>query len=149
MNAGNACTSPSIHQSPRRREDPKKSHNSFNPQSPQTNHVYQCSITQQLSSILDDSDSLLLFDKARVNVRENDKNHLFIENYEKELAKVQLKVLSKYNEMSEQFKRWEHDFLLKNLREPATDDMMKTSKKELFKKMQLAKKYFKHWKMDV
>ena len=60
-----------------------------------------------------------------------------------------MEVLKEMTKLRKKLSDWEKQFFIDKLKEPDTEEIMKSVMKDTFEKLQLCKKYFKHWKISI
>ena len=111
--------------------------------------LYKCSITRRLQQVLGERDILKDFDHHRDLLKYNNQDTELIANYESCLAKVQTAVLHEKTKLSLELEKWEKSFCPKNLKEPSSEDILRSKMKTVFEKINICKTYLKHWKIKV
>ena len=80
--------------------------------------IYKCGISLKLVSAIGHSEKLKQFDKQRSRLKANSQNNTLIADYDKSLTIIQTEVLSVHGKLSNEFKDWEKDFFMPNVKNP-------------------------------
>ena len=111
--------------------------------------LLKCSISLRLQTILGDKKSLYTFDSYREQLKHNSNDRVIISAYEESLAIIQMEVLKEMTKLRKKLSDWEKQFFIDKLKEPDTEEIMKSVMKDTFEKLQLCKKYLRHWKISI
>ena len=103
----------------------------------------------RLQTILGDKKSLYTFDSYREQLKHNSNDRVIISAYEESIAIIQMEVLKEMTKLRKKLSDWEKQFFIDKLKEPDTEEIMKSVMKDTFEKLQLCKKYLRHWKISI
>ena len=109
------------------------------------------SLAKNIAKVIGETEDVKLLDRLRNKLRNNSSSINLQEDYKKQLAHVQTKVLGKHSQVAKSFKEWEKLFTsMNNYIEPSLDDIQKDEKGYiLYRTLRVCRQLLKHWNITV
>ena len=108
-------------------------------------------LARNVAKILGETEDVKQLDRSRNKLRNNLNNKALQEEYERQLAHVQTKVIAKHSQLTKTFKEWEKIYTSRNnWLEPTVADIEKDDKGyKLYKTLRLCRQFLKHWNITA
>ena len=109
------------------------------------------SLAKNIAKVMGETEDVKLLDRLRNKLRNNSSSINLQEDYKKQLAHVQTKVLGKHSQVAKSFKEWEKLFTsMNNYIEPSLDDIQKDEKGYIsYRTLRLCRQLLQHWNITV
>ena len=131
-------------------DETNEMHNCTNKQNSTASSLYS-TLAKNVAKVIGETEDVKKLDRYRNRLRNNPKSSSIQEDYETQLAHVQMQVLRKHSQVTKIFKEWEKSFTTSNdCIEPTPHDIKKDETAyNLYKTRQLCRQLLKHWNITV
>ena len=109
------------------------------------------SLAKNIANVIGETEDVKLLDRLGNKLRNNSSSINLQEDYKKQLAHVQTKVLGKHSQAAKSFKEWEKLFTsMNNYIEPSLDDIQNDEKGYiLYRTLRLCRQLLQHWNITL
>ena len=106
---------------------------------------------KNIAKVIGETEDVKLLDRLGNKLRNNSSSINLQEDYKKQLAHVQTKVLGKHSQAAKSFKEWEKLFTsMNNYIEPSLDDIQNDEKGYiLYRTLRLCRQLLQHWNITL